>query len=213
MFFSRLPVDNATQLVNYTKARLQSDYQLEPHPVEPTDGRSFVSFAYWSPVAQLHWYVLATEIRCHTVEFVFMNRDATTLASLVQMSNLKLPKESSPTEGISGDGVPVCIKDYASDGTVIERVDPVFSQPRFNPVPVRIIIDKRGRVKRIHFLSAFPDQRQAISDALNRWRFRPHLRNGRPVEVETGILFGHPPRPMAPAKGAEHQPHLAQRSP
>ena len=164
-------------------------------------------------MAELHWYVLATEIRCHTVEFVFMNRDPITVASLVQMSNLKLPKESSPAEGTGGDGVPVCIKDYASDETVIDRVDPVFSQPRFNPVPVRIIIDKRGRVKHIHFLSAFPDQRQAISDALNQWRFRPHLRHGRPVEVETGIMFGHAPRPMAPIKRAELQPNLARRSP
>ena len=215
MFFTPLPVANAWQLVNYTKDRLQSDYQLEPNPVDlPTAGRSFVSFAYWSPVAQLHWYVLATEIRCHTVEFVFMNREPTALASVVrQMSNLKLPKESGPTGGTGGDGVPVCIKDYASDGTVIEKVDPVFSQPRFNPVPVRIIIDKRGRVKHMHFLSAFPDQRQAIGDALSRWRFRPYLRNGQPVEVETGVMFGHASRPMAPAKRAELQPHLARGSP
>lgn len=206
MFFTPLPVANAWQMVNYTKDRLPSDYQLEPNPVElQTGGRgSFASFAYWSPVAQLHWYVLATEIRCHTVEFVFMNRDPTTLASTVlQTSKLKLPKESSPTEGTGGDGVPVCIKDYASDGTVIERVDPVFSQPRFNPVPVRIVIDKRGRVKHIHFLSAFPDQRQAIGDALSRWRFKPYLRNGRPVEVETGIMFGHATHRMAPTKRAE----------
>jgi hypothetical protein len=192
MFFTPLPVATAWQLVNYTKDRLQSDYQPEPNPVElQTGGRSFASFAYWSPVAQLHWYVLATEIRCHTVEFVFMNREPMTLAIVIQQtSNLKLPNESSPTQGIGGDDVPVCIKDYASDGTVIERVDPVFSQPRLNPVPVRIIIDKRGRVKHIHFLSAFPDQRQAIGDALSGWRFKPYLRNGQPVEVETGIMFG-----------------------
>lgn len=214
MFFTPLPVDDATQLVNYTKARLQSDYQLEPNPVEPpSGGRSFASFAYWSPVAQLHWYVLATEIRCHTVEFVFMNRDPMTLASLVQMSNLNLPKESSPTTGTDGDGVPVCIKDYAGNGTITEKVDPVFTQPRFNPVPIRIIIDKRGRVKHIHFLSAFPDQRQAIGDALSRWRFKPYLRNGQRVEVETGIMFGHAPRPMPPTRRAEIQPNLAPRNP
>lgn len=120
-------------------------------------------------MAELHWDVLATEIRCRAVEFVFMNRDPKTLASLVQqISSLKPPKESSPTEGTGGDGVQVCIEDYASDGTAIDKVDPVFSQPRFNPVPVRIVIDRRGTVKHIHFLSAFPDQRQAISDALSR---------------------------------------------
>ena len=107
----------------------------------------------------------------------------------------------------------MCIRNYASDGTVIEKVDPVFSQPRSNPVLVRIIIDKRGKVKHIHFLSAFPDQRQAIGDALSRWRFRPYLHNGEQVEVETGIMFGHVTRPMAPTKRAELEPHLARRSP
>jgi hypothetical protein len=215
MFFTSLPVTNAWQMVNYNKDHLPSDYQLEPNPVQlQTAGRSFASVAYWSPVAQLHWYVLATEIRCHTVEFIFMNRDPIRLANIVrQMSNLKLPKEGSASEGTGGDGVPVCIKDYASDGSVIERVDPVFSQPRFNPVPVRIIIDNRGRVKHIHFLSAFPDQRQAIGDALSRWRFKLYLRNGRPVEVETGIMFGHASHPLAPTKRAELQHDLARRSP
>jgi len=49
----------------------------------------------------------------------------------------------------------------------------------------------------MHFLSAFPDQSKAIADALSQWRFRPYLREGRPVEVETGIMFGHPPRQAA----------------
>jgi hypothetical protein len=214
MFFTSLPVVNARQLVNHTKDRLPTDYQPEPNPVQlPTSGRYFAGFAYWSPVAKLHWYVAATEIRCHTVEFVFMNREPMTLASMVlQTSDLELPKDSSPTESAGGDGVPVCIKDYASGGAVIQRVDPVFSEPRFNPVPVRIIIDKRGRVKHIHFLSAFPDQRQAIGDTLSQWKFRPYLRNGQAVEVETGILFGRVSAPAA-ARRAELQPRLAQRGP
>jgi hypothetical protein len=194
MFFTPLPAANALQLVNYTKTHLQAGYELELERTETEiAGRPFASFAYWSPVAELHWYVLATEIRCHAVEFVFMNRDLKTLESTVlQTSKMKLPKEASPTGGTGGNGVPVCIKDYASGGNVIERIDPVFSEQRFNPVPVRIIIDQRGKVKHIHFLSAFPDQARAISDALSQWKFRPYLRDGHRVEVETGIMFGHP---------------------
>jgi hypothetical protein len=66
-------------------------------------------------------------------------------------------------------------------------------------VPVRIIIDKEGRVKHIHFLSAFPDQAKAISDALGQWRFKPYRVNGKVVEVETGILFGRPASPRRAA--------------
>ena len=213
MFFTPLPAANALQLVNYTKNHLQADYKLELKPIE-IGGRTFTGLAYWSPVAELHWYVLATEIRCHAVQFVFMNRDPKTLESTVlEMSKMKLPAEASPTGGTGGGGVPVCIKDYASDGNVIERVDPIFSEQRFNPVPVRIIIDKQGKVKHIHFLSAFPDQTKAISDALNQWKFRPYLRDGQPVEVETGIMFGRAPHPIARARQAGLQPHLARRGP
>ena len=73
---------------------------------------------------------------------------------------------------------------------MITRVEPLFTEHKFNPVPVRIIIDKEGLVKHIHFLSAFPDQAKAITDALGQWKFKPYLRNGQPVDVETGILFG-----------------------
>ena len=93
--------------------------------------------------------------------------------------------------------MPVCIKDYASEEHVIERVEPVFTERRFNPVPVRIIIGKEGKIKHIHFLSAFPEQTKAITDALGKWRFRPYLVDGKRVEVETGIMFGRAPARLA----------------
>jgi hypothetical protein len=114
------------------------------------------------------------------------------------MSAMKLPDEAGLTSGTGGGNVPTCIKDYASGNNVIERDDPIFTERTFNPVPVRIVIDKEGRVKHIHFLSAFPSQAKVISDALAGWRFRPYFRDGQPVEVETGIMFGRPPRVLAP---------------
>jgi hypothetical protein len=126
--------------------------------------RSFTFFTYGSPSAQLHWYVLATEIRCHVLEIVMTSRDTKLLDGLIQdMNKMKLSAAAGPT---GGGSVPVCIKDYARDENVIARVDPLFTQRRFNPVPVRIVIDKKGKVKHIHFLSAFSDQAKAITDAL-----------------------------------------------
>jgi hypothetical protein len=194
MFFSSLPAANALDLVNYSKDHLQGDYTVEMPPT-PTKiaGRPFTFFAYWSPIAQLHWYVVATQIRCHAVEVVLTSRDTKLLASMIlDVDKMKLPEEASPTAGTGGGAVPVCIKDYA-DTNVIARVDPVFSEHRFNPVPVRIIIDKEGKVKHIHFLSAFPDQAKAITDALGQWKFKRFLRDGKPVEVETGLMFGRTP--------------------
>jgi hypothetical protein len=191
MFFTPLPVTNAVELVHSLKDSLQADYQVEMPPTQTRIAdRSFTFFAYWSPVAQLHWYVLATQIRCHAVEIVLTSRDTKLLENLIlDMNKMKLPAEDVPLAK-SGSAVPVCIKDYAAGKNVLARVDPVFTEHKFNSVPVRIIIDKEGKVKHIHFLSAFPDQAQAITDVLLQWRFRPHLLSGQPVEVETGIVFG-----------------------
>src|SRR5208282_4321276 len=103
---------------------------------------------------------------------------------ILDMNKMELPAEASPPSGAASSAVPVCIKDYARDENLIAQVDPVFTEHRFNPVPVRIIIDQNGKVEHIHFLSAFPDQSKAITDALAQWRFKPYLQTGKPVEVE-----------------------------
>jgi len=205
MFFTPLPVANALELIDYTKDHLQADYRVElPPTAVKIASRSFRFFAYESPVAQLHWYVAATQIRCHAVEIVLTSRDTKLLERLMlDMNKMKLPVEASPTTGAGGGAVPVCIKDYARDENVIARVDPIFTEHRFNPVPVRVIIDREGKVKHIHFLSAFPDQAKAITDALGQWKFRPYLRGGQPVEVETGLMFGRAPHAAGyPARDA-----------
>jgi len=78
----------------------------------------------------------------------------------------------------------------------------VLTVHRYNAIPVRIIIDKEGKVKHIHFLSAYPEQEKAITEALKQWKFRPYEKNGQRLEVETGIMFGRPSLPVAPATQA-----------
>jgi hypothetical protein len=191
LFFSTAPATNATELMNYMKGNLESDYKVETPPKQiKIAGRSFTFFAYWSPAAQLYWYVLATQIRCHVVQVVLSSRDTNLLEDLMlSMNQMKLPAESGSI-GKAGRAVPLCVKDYARDENMITRVDPVFTEHRFNPVPVRITINKEGKVRHIHFLSAFPDQSKSIADALSQWRFKQYRRDGQQFEVETGILFG-----------------------
>src|SRR5208282_882933 len=197
LFFTPVPAANALDLINYSKNNLQAEYKVEmPPTATKIANRDFTFFAYWSPAAEVHWYVVATEIRCHGVEIVLTSRSTKLLEKLIlDLDKMKLPVGTSPTVGTGGGEVPVCIKDYASGENLLARVDPVFSEHKFNPVPVRIIIDKEGRVKHIHFLSAFPDQAKAISDAMAQWKFKRYVRDGRAVEVETGIMFGRAPFP------------------
>ena len=134
MFFNPLPAASVLDLINYSKDHLQADYKVEMPPT-PTKiaGRPFTFFAYWSPVAQLHWYVMATEIRCHAVQMILSSRDTKLLENLVlDLNKMKLTAEAGPA---GGGAVPVCIKGYANETNVIARVDPVFTDHKFNSVP------------------------------------------------------------------------------
>jgi hypothetical protein len=194
LFFSIVPAANAMQLITYTKNNLQPEYKVERQPIEiKIANHRFVRFDSVAPVAGLHRYILATEIRCHVLEFVLTSLDPNLLDALVQdLNQMKLPARAEANTGNGGGDVPVCVKDYATKANVISRVDPVVTDRKFNPIPVRIIISRTGEVKHIHFLSAFPEQARIITEALQQWRFQPYLVNGEPVEVETGIMFGTP---------------------
>jgi hypothetical protein len=191
LFFSVAPVHSASELIGYFQQHLGAEYRVERAPAKVRiANRDFVRLDYLSAVAGLHWHVLATEIRCHVVQFVFTGTSPKSMERLVESMNTTI----QPTVS-----APLCLKDFATPDTVLEREDPVFSEPRFNPVPVRILIDKEGRVKHIHFLSAFPEQAKSIGDALLQWRFKPYLLDGQPVEVETGLLFGRSAHPSTAA--------------
>jgi hypothetical protein len=189
VFFTTTHATGPLELINYTRDHLQADYRVEQPPATVTiAGRDFIRFGYVSPVAGLHWRFFATQIRCHVVEFIFTSADTQLLESLTRnLGSMKSLPGSDASE-------PVCIKGYATRETILERVDPILLEQKYNQIPVRVIIDREGKVKHIHFLSAFPSQSQEISAALLQWRFKPYLRNGQPVEVETGMLFGRVPQ-------------------
>jgi hypothetical protein len=170
--------------VKHAREHLPSYYKLEDAPAELNAGdHTFVRYDYMSPVAGLHWSVLSTEIRCHTVQFVFTSRDTDLLAKLRDgLAQIKFEDNDAPR----------CVANYARDENVIYKVDPVLTDRKFNPIPVRIVIGKNGKVQHVHVVSAFGSQAPIVIDALLQWRFKPYLVNGEPVEIETGIYFGSP---------------------
>lgn len=106
---------------------------MKPKLIKSAD-RFFTLFAYWSPVVQLHLYILATQIRCHVVQIVLTSRDTKLLADLIlDMNQMKLPMEDDTTGGAAGGTAPVCIRDYARDENLITRVNPALTEHRFNP--------------------------------------------------------------------------------
>lgn len=135
----------------------------------------------------------STVVRCHVLTIELTSRSPEILGDLEgSMSQIRLLEIPTPESG--GGPVPVCIKDYATQNTVIHRVDPAMVGPRFTKVPTRFVIDRNGKVIHIHVINALPMQAKSVEDALSQWVFKPYRKDGQPVEVETGILFEFPPR-------------------
>jgi hypothetical protein len=186
LFFSATGARSAEEFVDYYRSHLGDDYRVErgTRHLRLAAG-DFVRLDYRSTASGLHWRILATEIRCHVVEFVFtsanvgsLERQASSVTKLVQQTS----------------NAPTCIKNFADSDALLQREEPTFTEPRFNQVPVRVVVGRDGRIKQVHFLSAFPEQAKAVTEALSQWRFEPYRLNGVPVEVETGIIFGRSPR-------------------
>jgi hypothetical protein len=181
-FFNAEAGSNALETVSYVRNHLQPSQEVERAPYEVTiGGRSFARLDYGSPDIGLHWRILAVEVRCHIVQFIFSGPDPAALDRMVA--------DFSHIEFSSAGRAPLCVADYAVSANIIKRVTSTFAA-RFNPIPVRITIDKQGQVKYVHVISAFAEQSAALIDAVMKWRFKPYRKNGRPMEIETGMLVG-----------------------
>jgi hypothetical protein len=131
--------------------------------------------------------MFAIEIRCHVVTFNLTSRDPELLASLVRsLDHLdSVRKETS-------DPVPECVKDYASEN-VVQRVEPHGVGTKTVSIPVRMIVATDGSVKQVHVIRASAAQRRNIEEAVQQWKFKPYVKQGHPVEVETGMVFNLKP--------------------
>jgi Gram-negative bacterial TonB protein C-terminal len=196
-FFAPQEADSPKHLIDAVKAKLGPVYRLEAPPAQlKLANRTFVRLDYQAPVAELHWSILAAQMRCHIVEFVFTSRDAGLLQALIQSVNRMKPQEMSAAGFNEKDenDVPICIHDYATGPNLVHKVDPSFAGPKFTNIPTRIIISQDGKVKQVHVISAFPAQAESIKVALAQWEYKPYFENGQPRAVETGVMFEFPTR-------------------
>jgi hypothetical protein len=193
MFFSPVPIRDAMDASERREQQAAFIFQEvidRPPQQVRVAGHQFVRLDHTG--APYHHSTFSTVLRCHVVSIEITSRFPEVFQRLEgSLERLSLPDTSDFASG--GGPAPVCVKDYVSDATLIRRVDPVMVGPRFTKVPVRFVIDDRGRVKHIHVINALPDQAKSVEDALAQWIFKPYRQNGRPLEVETGIVFQFPP--------------------
>jgi hypothetical protein len=207
MFFAAKSLTTARAMVE-DLARLASRSDSMKVDREPSQvmlaGRAFARVDLSG--ANLSRVVLATEIRCHILSFVVTSADRRMLDAVVASFN-GLTLLPPAREAMAGAEFPLCAKDYAGKHTILRKVEPSPSGPAYLRIPVRIIIGADGRVKHIHVIRAFPDQKRSIEEALVQWEFTPYQLNGHAVEVETGLTFEFKPRETEQGHNRVQQPH------
>jgi len=110
-------------------------------------------------------------------------------------------KSSTREAGASGGRWPLCFPEAAYRDHITHRVDPVMTGPRYASVPVRFIVGADGKIEHIHAIAGFPEQVKSVTEALAKWEFKPYVVDGKPVEVETGLLFQFPSPPRQRGSG------------
>lgn len=78
------------------------------------------------------------------------------------------------------------------EGNLIYKVQPVYpplarSARVQGSVVLRAIISRNGTIEDLTVLSGHPLLTGAAIEAVRRWRYRPYMLNGDPVEVETRV--------------------------
>jgi Gram-negative bacterial TonB protein C-terminal len=125
-----------------------------------------------------------TQSRCHLVSFNVTAKSEQQRADLA----LTLSKLAAARASGEGDPDPACMKNQADTKNLLTRVDPAPIAP-FAPIPVRVIIGRDGSVKHVNVVRGSAAQRTAIEDALGQWKFKPPAIDGRPAEIETGLVI------------------------
>jgi periplasmic protein TonB len=79
-----------------------------------------------------------------------------------------------------------------TEGRLIQKIEPAYptlarAARIQGQVLLTAIIDKAGEIQNLTLVSGHPMLVPAAIDAVKRWRYRPFLLNGEPVEVETII--------------------------
>ncbi len=79
-----------------------------------------------------------------------------------------------------------------AQGLLLNKVVPQYPQLAIamraeGTVVLAATISKDGAIEHLRVVSGPPVLQQAAVDAVSRWRYRPYLLNGNPVEVETTV--------------------------
>jgi hypothetical protein len=185
MFFSEKPDDDVRATTIGFRQTISSveGMTIDREPAELRIGPHLGQRVDFSGVG-LYRAMVAVGIRCHVVTFNLTARDPEQLAQLARSLD-SLDDGRKTARG----SLPDCVKDYAAGDNIVHRVDPEAAGASSSAIPVRLVVAKDGSVTQVHVIRATAAQRRNIEEALRQWKFKPYMREGRAVDIETGVMI------------------------
>jgi protein TonB len=79
-----------------------------------------------------------------------------------------------------------------SRGLLVKEVPPAYPQTALHmrvegAVELMATINKNGDISAVKVLSGDPQLSQAAAEAVRKWKYKPYLLNGEPVEIQTQV--------------------------
>ena len=115
------------------------------------------------------------------------------------------PSSNKPVEAALPSIEPVTVSEAAERALLTTQpaiAYPANAKGQQGTVVLQVLVGRDGTVQDAKFFQgSFLFARTAI-DGVKQWKFRPYEKNGQRLEVETGIMFGRPSLPVAPATQA-----------
>src|SRR5438270_2634738 len=106
------------------------------------------------------------------------------IGGIISSTPVAVPKAATPTRVRVSQGV--------TAGLLTRKVQPTYPplarQARIQgAVVLQAEISKEGAIQNLSLISGHPMLAPAAIEAVKRWRYKPYILNGEPVEVETQI--------------------------
>jgi periplasmic protein TonB len=115
-------------------------------------------------------------------------RNGNALNNILVASNMRPAPPNPPPAPLH----PVKLSTGVTEGLLIQRITPPYPPlaviaHQEGDVVMQAIIGRDGTIQNLHVVSGPPMLVPAAMDAVRRWRYRPYLLSGEPVEVDTQI--------------------------
>jgi TonB family protein len=105
-----------------------------------------------------------------------------------------VPTDQAPSDAISSVEAAGAVKvnpDVMDENLLVQRVPAYPEAAKQNGVEgdvvMQALISKEGTVKRVHVVEGDSRLRSAAEEAVYKWRYRPYVLHGQPVEVATTV--------------------------